>query len=303
MIKISVIITTYNSDRYLQRLINSLYRQEGINEKFELEVIAVDDCSTDSTLDILARNQINYYQIETNSGGPNKGRNIGLKVCTGDYIIITDHDDEWLSNRVLEQLKYVVKAPIITCGYNVINFGRNPLPLKIKQKDVREYILYKKNETFLDKIAKVKGKQVTYLGSIMFHKDLRTIYFEEHFGQIDFDWIAYIFKGNESVEVCKTLYNRYVYDENLSMNKTYRIRDYYYSLMTLEEFQEDYPKAVKKGIKRINGSRARYHYLIMEMKQARCFFLKSTFNLKTLMFIISSFAGYKYVIKKYHFWG
>ncbi len=303
MIRVSVIIATYNSEKHLKRLLDSIQNQEGIQDLFELELIAVDDCSSDTTLEILKEHAISYYTTEQNSGGPNKGRNIGLEHCTGDYIFIADHDDEWLPNRIKTQLKYAHLAPIVSCGYHIIEEGAEKRR-QVKDKQQADHaVFYPENDTFLDKISKVKNRQTTYLGSLMFHKSLKHIRFEEHFGQIDFDWIAFLFQGQCSVEVSANLYNRYVFGQNLSLNKTYRLRDYYYSLLTLESFVPEYAKAVRKGRKRINGSRARYHYLMKEMKQARHYFKQAELNLKTILFYLSSFIGYNYVIKKFKFFG
>ena len=60
---------------------------------FDLELIVVDDCSSDDTINILQSNKINYLSTGKNSGGPNKGRNLALKQSTGDFICIADHDD------------------------------------------------------------------------------------------------------------------------------------------------------------------------------------------------------------------
>ena len=49
MIKVSVILTTYNSENQIQEVIDSIYKQEGRDELFELELLVVDDCSTDAT--------------------------------------------------------------------------------------------------------------------------------------------------------------------------------------------------------------------------------------------------------------
>ncbi|QIA06722.1 glycosyltransferase family 2 protein [Draconibacterium halophilum] len=303
MIKVSVILTTYNSEKFLQRTIDSVLTQEGKGDIFNLELVVIDDCSHDQTTDILKKNQIHFYSTNSNSGGPNRGRNIGLSKASGDYIIVMDHDDEWLPNRIITQLKYSQYAPIITCGYLVIENQSKQIPRVSVKNCVNGFIKYQKNETFCDKISRTKNKQITYMGSIMFHKRLKGIKFEEHFGQIDFDWIAHLFYNNESVEVCEILYKRYVDKSNLSLNKQYRIRDYFYSLLTLEEFLPEFRKEVKLGRKRINGTRARYHYLLEEMSEARVYFRRSSFNLKTILFWLTSFAGYKFVIKKFNFFG
>lgn len=300
---VSVIIATYNSEKYIRRALDSLLNQKGLHSQFELEIIVVDDCSQDDTPSILKEYGIAYLRNERNSGGPNKGRNKGLQVAKGDFICIMDHDDEWLPDKIINQLMYADLAPVITCGYNVIKENQEIIPRFNTSPDEKEYLFYEKNVTFRDKISKTKNGQITYVGSIMFHQSLKDILFEEHFGQIDFDWVARLFKNNTSVEVCMALYNRYVHDVNLSLNEEYRRRDYFFSLYTLDLFENDFPKEVRTGRRRINGTMARYYYLLERMPKARRYFLKSSFSLKTFLFIITSFMGYKLVIKKFHFFG
>ncbi len=104
--KISVIITTYNSEQFISRTIQSILNQEKKDIDFELEIIVVDDCSTDNTKSIVKQyDNIVFIENKKNSGGPNKGRNIALQKCTGDYICIVDHDDEWLPLKMSKQLK------------------------------------------------------------------------------------------------------------------------------------------------------------------------------------------------------
>ncbi|HDG2601979.1 TPA: poly(ribitol-phosphate) beta-N-acetylglucosaminyltransferase [Staphylococcus aureus] len=95
MMKFSVIVPTYNSEKYITELLNSLAKQDF--PKTEFEVIVVDDCSTDQTLQIVEkyRNKLNLKvdQLETNSGGPGKPRNIALRQAEGEFVLFVDSDD------------------------------------------------------------------------------------------------------------------------------------------------------------------------------------------------------------------
>lgn len=82
----------------------------------------------------------------------------------------------------------------------------------------------------------------------------------KHFGVVDFDWVLRLFNNNASIEVCDSLYTRFVDGQNLSLNENYRRKDFYYSLDFIENFQAEYPKEVKLAYKKIHGSRARYFY-------------------------------------------
>lgn len=302
MISVSIILTTYNSGDLLLEVINSITSQHGIDIDFSIELIVVDDCSTDNTVEILKNNNIQFFSTNNNSGGPNRGRNIALKKCNGDFICIADHDDVWFPNKILELLKVSDVAPIITSGYTLFNTINNQKINRIKISS-SSYVLYEKNKTFISKLTKMKSGQQTYLGSIMFTSSLKNIFFEEEYGMIDFDWVLRLFHNNSSVEVCKSLYLRKVKRNNLSLDESYRINDYKYSMKTVSDFSDQYPSQVKISIKRINGSMGRYYYLIGDMQNARKYLMKSTINSISILYLITTFVGHKFVRKHFNIFG
>ena len=87
----SIIITTYNSSRYILRTIKALERQTYKN----YEIIVVDDFSTDNTIQLLKSKKLKIIKNSNNFGGPGVGRNKGLKEANGDWIIFLDADDFW----------------------------------------------------------------------------------------------------------------------------------------------------------------------------------------------------------------
>ncbi|MCG8409664.1 MAG: glycosyltransferase, partial [Bacteroidales bacterium] len=101
-IKISIVITTKNRLHLLIRALKSVLNQTYSNT----EVIVIDDCSDISILDYLKAldNQIIYYRFD-HSVGANTCRNKGAAISTGDYIAYLDDDDEWLPNKLVQQLK------------------------------------------------------------------------------------------------------------------------------------------------------------------------------------------------------
>ena len=304
MIKVSIILTTYNSENKIQEVLDSINKQEGKNKFFELELLVVDDCSTDATQTILLKNKINFQLTCKNTGGPNHGRNIALSLCTGNYICIADHDDIWFSNKIIQLLALVNFAPIISSGYVLSNTSLSKeVSRKNDSLNNTGYILYEKNETFISKLTKSKVGQQTYLGSIMFCSSLKHILFEEQYGMIDFDWVLKLFNNQKSVEVCNALYLRKVDSSNLSLNQEYRINDYQYSLQSVSKYKSEYKEEVKLAKKRINGSMGRYYYLIGNMRLARVYFLKSRIDLKTILYLITTFVGSKFVKRHFNIFG
>ncbi len=302
MLSLSVIITSYNGEKTILNTIESILNQEGRNELFALEMIVVDDCSTDKTRELLNAYDVKILSTPFNSGGPNMGRNIGIKAASGDFIAITDHDDIWVAQKVKQMLPYFDRVPIVTSGYTIINLGTKQ-EIRRVANEKKAYIHFLKNETFLNRLSKKNSGQNTYLGAIIYKRELNHILFEEYFGVVDYDWILRLFHQQESIEVSQSLYNRYVHGANLFLKDSYRKIDFYYSLMTIEDYQPDYPKQVKRSYKRINGSRARYYYLIGNMRKARYHFRKAEKSLVNLLYILSSYVGHRYVKRKFNVFG
>ena len=108
---VSVIIPTYNSAKFLSRTIESVLAQTYRN----FELIIVDDVSTDDTVSIIRSfaekdSRISCMVLDANSGGPARPTNKGLAVAKGDFIAFLDHDDEWLPEKLQEQVSFLQSA-------------------------------------------------------------------------------------------------------------------------------------------------------------------------------------------------
>jgi teichuronic acid biosynthesis glycosyltransferase TuaG len=97
--EISVIIPTYNAGLYIKQCIESVLKQKSSN----IEIIVVDDCSTDHTRDIVMQFDskiVNYICLDENFGGPSKPRNIGVTIAKGQFLIMLDADDLLINNSI-----------------------------------------------------------------------------------------------------------------------------------------------------------------------------------------------------------
>lgn len=301
MVLVSVLLTTYNCEQTLQRLLNSIAKQDGLNVDFDIELLIVDDCSTDATQGILKQNNLPFYVNNQNSGGPNRGRNQLLKLAKGNFITIADDDDEWHHNKIKTFLKYSHKAPILTAGYQVKNTSTNEIfEVKSPQNQVH---LFKKNATFQHLLAKQKGGQTTYLGSIFFSSKVDIPEFEMVYGRSDFGWVLNLFHNQTSAEIPKILYTRYVDGQNLSLNETYRKQDLEMSLAAISTFEEAFPKLCQLGKQRTYGTIARYFYVMGKMKMARQYFLKADKGWKTALYYLTTYVGSSFVKKKFKVFG
>ena len=107
--KISVIIPTYNRKKTLARAIHSV-----INQSLSpFEILIIDDGSNDGTEEWVKENFQNIKYIYQNNRGVSSARNIGIENANGDWVAFLDSDDEWLSNKLHEQVIAIESNPKI----------------------------------------------------------------------------------------------------------------------------------------------------------------------------------------------
>jgi len=118
---VSIIITNYNYGKYLGRCIRSCLQQKNV----EVEIIVVDDGSTDSSLDVLKSfgDKIKVYKTPTNSGVA-AASNIGIAKSSGQFIIRVDADDYVSENMSFFLRTYLVAnkdAFCVSCDYHLVD--------------------------------------------------------------------------------------------------------------------------------------------------------------------------------------
>lgn len=137
MAKISIIVPVYNTEKFLEKCLNSL-----INQTLkDIEIICINDGSTDKSLQILEKfaNKDKRIQIinQTNSG-LSVARNIGIKKAKGEYIGFVDSDD-WVDLNFFEQLYINVKkynADIGVAGIKRVRSYKWKYHIKLEKEEV-----------------------------------------------------------------------------------------------------------------------------------------------------------------------
>jgi len=115
---VSVIVISYNDARRLPAAIASVQRQTLRN----VEIIVVDDASSDNTADVVARLQatdprIRYERLATNSGGCSAPRNRGIDVATAPWVMFCDSDDEYERHACKNLLQAAERVDAdVVCG-------------------------------------------------------------------------------------------------------------------------------------------------------------------------------------------
>ena len=106
-VSISVIIPVYNREKTIKYCLDSVLTQTYKN----LEVILVDDCSTDNSINIINSyndSRIKLFTLDKNSGAQ-YCRNFGIKKASYDWIAFLDSDDEWLPDKLEKQVQILAE--------------------------------------------------------------------------------------------------------------------------------------------------------------------------------------------------
>jgi cellulose synthase/poly-beta-1,6-N-acetylglucosamine synthase-like glycosyltransferase len=122
---VTVVITTYNRTQFLQRAI-----QSALQAGPDLEVVVVDDCSTDETSELCAQlANIRYVRLSANQGLAN-ARNVGIAESSSEFIAFLDDDDLRLPGSLDKQLdRMLADERIALCyGQALIGDARRQLP-------------------------------------------------------------------------------------------------------------------------------------------------------------------------------
>lgn len=119
---VSIIMPAYNAERYVEAAIRSVMSQTLAN----WELIVVDDCSTDGTLEIVRRLAQDDARIAVVTNEENLGvaqtRNKAIDLARGEYVALLDSDDIWFSEKLEKQLclARTQGADIVYCSYALV---------------------------------------------------------------------------------------------------------------------------------------------------------------------------------------
>lgn len=107
---VSVVLPVFNRPHLVRRAIESVLAQTIT----DIELIVVDDCSTDNTLDVVAEYESDprliVHRNDTNLG-PAGARNQGIEIARGRYVAFQDSDDRWFPEKLARQLEALKTAP------------------------------------------------------------------------------------------------------------------------------------------------------------------------------------------------
>lgn len=148
---VSLIITTYNYAAYVERAIRSALEQS--LAKSDFEVIVVNDCSTDHTVEVLKNyeNEVRIFNLEENLGLAG-ARNFGIKKAKGQFIVFLDADD-YMHKDLLHTEKLFLSEnnslDAVSCDYWLVDErGRHIEHINAEEKPIACGIMFRKDFLF-----------------------------------------------------------------------------------------------------------------------------------------------------------
>lgn len=178
--KISVVIATYNGEKYLEKQLDSIINQTVKPD----EIIISDDVSKDKTVAIINEYvqkepaRIIFQRNKNNMGYTMNFLN-ALKMSSGDIVFLSDQDDEWELSKIKHMIDVMIKEPsidVLSCEYDLIDGAGLPIRSKKNKKKNNNKNLYPiKWDNFVKRPANVPGMSLAIRRDIIEKIDLSTI--------------------------------------------------------------------------------------------------------------------------------
>ncbi len=231
---VSIVTPTYNSENFISETIHSILNQSYTN----FELILIDDCSIDSTVEIVRTfsekdSRVKLIQLESNSGAA-VARNIGLENSKGRFIAFCDCDDIWFQNKLEYQIRFMLdKAiPISFTSYQLINENGESMNKVINAIDKITYLEYLKNTI----IGMSTSMIDTSLVKEFRFENIRT-------RQDTMLWITLLKRGHVAYGIKEVLVKYTVRSNSISANKfkaAAKVWDLYYNKEKMGFFKASY---------------------------------------------------------------
>ena len=280
---ISVIVSIYNMDRYLNKCIESL-----INQSYkDYEILLVDDGSTDNsgkTCDDWETKEEKIRTIHKQNGGISSARNCGIRHAYGEWIIFPDPDD-WVEPDYLKKLLDIQKqndADLSICGHFFSDkiWNENAKPEIMNTEKAMEYLMYP-NSFSGYAWNKLYSLDIIKKNNLSFDEELETIQ-DLHFN------VQYFQFCNKIAYDPEPLYHYVIHDSSVSSVNSPQITKKVKGVVTYERIAEllhdKYP---------ICEEMAYASLCVLCLKNIIIYYRFSINNKKILLLLKNSFEKYK----------
>lgn len=209
---VSVIIPSYNREKTIERAVMSV-----LNQTYkDLELIVVDDCSKDNTVEVLKSikdDRLKIIRLEKNSGAC-VARNVGIENAQGDYIAFQDSDDEWLLDKLEKQMAIFekVKVDLVFCAFNRFGLGEDLTYPELPEGIVERKVLLEDSRISTQTLI---GKKECF-ENVKFDPEMPRLQ--------DYDITIRLSKKYSIYFVNEPLVNMYVQNDSISISKNKMIR-------------------------------------------------------------------------------
>jgi glycosyltransferase involved in cell wall biosynthesis len=120
--RVSVVIPVFNGERFLRQAVESVLAQDGV----PLEVLVVDDGSTDRSGEITAAFGFPVRGLAQDHAGIATARNTGIRAARGDFLTFLDADDLWTPGCLRVQLDHLAADSAVDCVFGMVEHFRDP---------------------------------------------------------------------------------------------------------------------------------------------------------------------------------
>ena len=209
-VAVSFVVAAYNTEKYIERCLRSIEQQD-IDD---YEIIVVDDCSKDSTYEVITRfseknTHVKLYQNEVNCGA-GYTKNKAVSLCHGRYICFVDSDD-WLVEGAIKQvyqLAETMQCDDVYYEMQSINEGSGSVPIC----DVEPYVkdVFDNGEIFFEKMLD-EHKVTVGAGHHFIRRDVisKGVRFSEGTVNDDWEFSTGVYRNTNRIIILSTPY--YVY--------------------------------------------------------------------------------------------
>ncbi len=156
--KVSIVLTTFNREKYLSETINSILSQTFL----DFELIIVDNYSNYNIIEVINKyndNRIFFYQNK-NNGIIAINRNFGIKKTRGDFIAFCDDDDIWLPNKLELQINKISNYDV--CSSNRFFIDENTNLINSRDNFTKKNILFSNHITLSTVLIKSNIFRIGY---------------------------------------------------------------------------------------------------------------------------------------------